>query len=370
MRTILANEWRARLGVACSRIPRNTTRLSDEHCKLLAHACFGPHSPLEHGDIDYEDIRRAFIPPVLQVMRRHAPQTSPREELVEVWTVRKNSIRRRSSQTDSFTAKMGIHKHEVIQYLCSVVSSPPTDTGAVDEYKIAVRCMVDISTGRGPPEYATKSEGRRKKYHLIQAGDALQVLTTLPSAELSTMWSTNGVHILPTGSTNGVASFWFVLAIYKLRGSPFAYAHVLPILPCTDDAFASMGEEYVHNTLEPEYRVYFRGSNVLVRLNEHTCRALLLHCCHPTRCTCHGESPTAHCSDTIQHLDVERIRDARWTVLGSRRWAEKLRQMNQHRFGCFQTFSKNLPSSCSKRCNTNKLLLQDRNLYKLIAKQD
>ena len=171
---------------------------------------------------------------------------------------------------------------------------------------------------RQPPEFTSKTKGRRKKYHIVRPGDAIQVLVSLPPEELSSLLPVGGVHMLPTSAANGIPTFWFVLGLYKVRHCPFVYAHVRAIQPSPESAYAPMGEESGHPMLEPTHRINFGQSHVLVRLNEVCCRALLLHCCHPLDGACADEHHLPISAPSSARFNRDTITTARWTVYGSR----------------------------------------------------
>ena len=96
------------------------------------------------------------------------------------------------------------------------------------------------------------------------------------------------------------------------------YAHVVALQRMDAIASSSASPPGDPDNLEPVYQVLERPTTVLVRLNEHSSFALLLHCCNETEdCHCNGtEYTTSVTSRGAMGSDI--LKRGCWTVLGSR----------------------------------------------------
>ena len=122
------------------------------------------------------------------------------------------------------------------------------------------------------------------------------------------------VRMSPTNETNGVNTYWIVVGMYKSYGCPLVYAHVRPLQRCNDANSNANARE----SLEPLYEVYSGPSSIVVRLNEHCSRTLLLHCCGETRhCHCRGTFCTTKLL-AVGELGVDILSCGRWAVHVSR----------------------------------------------------
>ena len=138
------------------------------------------------------------------------------------------------------------------------------------------------------------------------------MLVSLSHSSLQPLISRRGVHILPTDLLSGKATFWIIVGIYKVRECPLAYAHVMRLVPCHANAPESQ-------CVEPLYELLSGPGEVVLQLNEHCSRALLLHCCTETHdYGCRGCSTTHPTQVSVDgHVDASIIGQWRCNVLGS-----------------------------------------------------
>ena len=322
MRATLANEWRLRLGQACAQLPIDT-ELSDDHCRQLLSACFGQVPNLENQDLSFDDVRSAFIPPVIQEFRKYASQTRQcaSSSRTPVWTVQKNKIIKRPAVP--YAHCLGIDDSRVRRYLGRTLGESRNAEGGtpiiVREYECAVRRYIENSTETGDGLDIPDGKGKSKKYNTVHPGDAIQALISLSDNALSSFLSTPGVHTLSTSASTGVPSYWLVLGIFKAKGFPFVYAHVRALQRCVmgnatqTDLRDGGGCEI--DELEPLYRVFSGACQVIMRLDDHCARAMLLHCCHDH--VCYGSNCTGRATFLSGNDDPdESLRQGSWTLLG------------------------------------------------------
>ena len=330
MCSVLANEWRGRLGHVCSSIPVGAD-LSQQQCKELMTACFGDSSALDTGVVSVDDVKSSFKPEVMHELRNYVRGRHRTKLLTPVWTVRRSGLRTRTSSTSPpcLSSRLGDYTSTVAacNYINNLAPPPAVAPNAghcrisrprVQSFTNAIRCMVDASTYNGAKEFLAKGAGRVKKYNTLSDGDSLQVLVPMSPGELSIMLSQSGVHLLPTAANPGNTTYWVVMGIYKSRGSPLVYAHVRALILCDSHGQTGSQETEDHRSLEPIYRVDTGPAVILVRLDEHCTRALLLHCCCESHgCSCKATSVTTRLDSTGESI-MSTVGDGRWTVIGSR----------------------------------------------------
>ena len=261
----------------------------------------------------------AFTPELMEEFRQYVKLKRNRDTLTVLWLVHKNS-KIRGSGTDgpisyqSYSSSLGFCGSSVRSFLRTITApmcnvSQPTQV-VLNEYSSTFRCMVDASAHSG----SIKSVGRVKKYHTIHLGDAIQVLVPLDDEQLTAFLSAPGVQVLPSDPNRGRPLFWLVVGIYKAKGCPFLYAHVLYLRPSDANA-SSTTRLYNIGDIERMFRVHTDARNVIVRLDALCHRAVILHCCPESDgCNCCGSSRIT----LSESPSYESLLSTSWTVLGSR----------------------------------------------------
>ena len=140
-KSVLANDWRLRMGDICATLP-TSRELSEDHCRQLVGACFGAYTPLDNGQVLIDDVKRAFTPGLRKIFRRYSTKSKRQSHgnAKAVWAVRsKNRIRERRTIGDqapmSFSARLGFEDSHVRRYILSI-TAPLCDGSCPEDFPL------------------------------------------------------------------------------------------------------------------------------------------------------------------------------------------------------------------------------------------
>ena len=308
MRSILANEWRKRVGDA-ARSVSSLDNLTDDDCSLLVQGTFGSTILLRDGSISAANVRSAFTRATLQEFRSFGEEHTLLAVRNSVWTVVKSSrvfVGRNIEQH----ARMDAVDVSIRVYLLELVGrqQPGVSTiEMVEKYRTAVLGTITNADSTTSLESQIQ-RARYRKYNAIAPGEVLQVLCSLSGQALQAFINRDGVHILPPAPGTGPPSFWMVVDLYKVRGCPFIYARVIPMMRMG-------GDETVIDT--GLYTASSTNAVILLQLSTSCRKALPLKAC--------DEYSENQCGDvgveSITKADVtsSSLHAHRWVIYGSRR---------------------------------------------------